>query len=63
VYVPMFRAHSCSLGRLVAARKLTFAPLGSVRDAEAALNDSVGAASYGARAFGGLIFSDVSDEG
>ena len=59
----MFRAHASSLGRLGAARELAHSPLGSMRDTEATLNDSIGAASYGARAFGGLIFSDITDEG
>jgi hypothetical protein len=52
----MLGAHACSLGTLVAAWKLALAPLGPVRDAEAALNDAVGASDNSTSALGRLLF-------
>lgn len=62
-HLPMLRAHACSLGILGAARELAQASLGSMRDADAALNDSVDTASHGAGTFGGLFFYGFSDDG
>jgi len=52
-------AHAGRLGALGTPRKLTFTPLGPVRDAEASLDDAVGAACHRARAFRGLFFDSV----
>jgi hypothetical protein len=62
VYSPVLGAQPGRLGALGTPRKLAFTPLGPVRDAEASLDDAVGAACRRARAFRGLFFDSVGYE-